>query len=140
MVRLDCNEKKIAFFYPSYQLGGAELLYCRVADYLTKLNGWSAFIIDYEGGFLAKYACKNNIEIIVYNDGEKVSAKDIDVLIAPPSFIYRVCRSVELKSECKIIFWSIHPHNIESLLPFFIKIESHPRWYKKLILQNVFWW
>ena len=75
----------ITFLYPSYKIGGAQLLFIRLAIELSKYNNILVNVVDYPGGYLeSKLKNYKKIKIYSYESGYfKIS--DETVVITPLS-------------------------------------------------------
>jgi hypothetical protein len=111
-------DKPIAFFYPTHKIGGAQLLFARMAVELLKL-GKSVIIIDILNGFLTNYVKDEGLNpILKIYDGSKLEIEETICLVQHLSRIRNIRNNLLLTSESTLIFWSIHPHNILSLFKF----------------------
>lgn len=108
----------VYFYYPSKCLGGAELLFYRLAKELKSGGVVNPIIIDYENGYLHSHLKDTNIDVVCC-DSIKKPLIDGGVLILPPSHLLDMDRDVEIGKNLKVLLWSIHPLNIESLLALF---------------------
>lgn len=108
-------DKKIAFFYPSRNIGGAQLLFARLAVFYLQ-QGIPVLIIDYEDGFILNYIFEQNYhpQFIIFND-LPIQIEDEVCLIQHLSAIHTFSKILHLPPTSTLIFWSIHPHNILSL-------------------------
>lgn len=107
----------ITFLYPSKQIGGAQLLFVRLAEELSKRKDLDVYLVDYKDGFLFNKTEKNpNIKRISFlNNSCEIQQNTI--IITPLSFLadlpYLVSNSLQTS---KILFWCIHPMNLEDTL------------------------
>jgi hypothetical protein len=112
------RNKKIAFFYASRKIGGAQLLFARLAvKYLS--IGLPVLIIDYNDGFLITYIRNEGWEpkFISFSD-QKIKIDQDIVLVQHLSSIHVLTKQLNLTPNSTFIFWSIHPHNINALFRF----------------------
>ena len=82
--------KKIAFFYPVKYIGGAQLLFARLAAFFL-LQKKEVVIIDYADGFILEYLKERNLNptFIKYEDGKKTNISENICLVLPlSSFFY----------------------------------------------------
>ncbi|MBY3673514.1 hypothetical protein DLR69_15520 [Vibrio paracholerae] len=107
--------KKIVFYYPSMNIGGAQLLFVRLANEISKLSGYSASVVDFLDGYIA-----NNINInvshIIYENKSRPKVPADCIVVTPISNIINVYNKIELKENIKFIFWGIHPENTIDIL------------------------
>ncbi|MFN3784295.1 MAG: hypothetical protein ACK4R6_10265 [Spirosomataceae bacterium] len=111
------NFNSITFFYPSRKIGGAQMLFIRLALEISKYDNISVNIIDYRGGYLESQV-KNieKINVIPYIKGcTKIEHETI--LITPLSNLLDINKlfNDDIK-EVKILLWSIHPENLKFVL------------------------
>lgn len=113
---------KIAFYNPSRIIGGAEILFYRLQSEL-KSRGMHSQIIDYSNGAFIKLGGSSEDLVSISSVLESCTV-DCDAIFIPPNFSYEALSNLKLKSDTKILFWSIHPLNCIPILPF--------RFYKEL--------
>ncbi len=130
---------KIAFFYPSKVLGGAELLFARLAQFLQDELNKKVFYVDYKDGFIRNNKCFSSLNYIDYISYEKTVLPDVDILITPISNIARINQYLSFENEeTRLLFWSIHPLNLLHILPKGTKLQNCPAKLQKIIL-NLFY-
>ncbi|RCU42597.1 hypothetical protein EIZ47_07075 [Chryseobacterium lacus] len=107
------NSQSVTFFYPSKVVGGAELLFYRLAVALSKFEHLNVNYIDFKDGFIANEIRKRNnrIHVIIFKKISKIHLKDT-VLVCPLSYLFEVI--FHLKGNFRIFLWSIHPTALES--------------------------
>jgi hypothetical protein len=73
MSHVDGNQIRYVFFYPSTNIGGAQLLFARIAERLIK-DDIEILIIEHEKSFITKYLsdrdlifsiCKTNNQVMI---------------------------------------------------------------------------
>ncbi len=113
----------IIFFYPSKNIGGAQLLFCRLGEFIVKKYSerYRVHYIEYKDGFARKYF--SDIEKIYYIDYYTDKEVRIDYLnnvhlVSPLNFIYKVDLFVK-NSNTKLFFWDLHPLNLISVSEYF---------------------
>lgn len=106
---------KIAFFYPSQELGGAEILVARLATQLLQ-RGHEVLIVDGERQIIHSLCQSKNIAKIVASPESPVSLSGWNI-IAFASNVVDVYKWIIPLAGCRIIFWSIHPFNLIYLPP-----------------------
>lgn len=102
----------VVFYYPSNVIGGAEILFLRVAGLLS-LNH-KVYYIDKKDGFSLSNIKNEKIHIIIENKENIYSLDKNSIIISVPSLyfnIHEICKKNGLK---KVFFWCIHPHNFIS--------------------------
>lgn len=108
-------KKHYTLFYPSQELGGAELLLSRLADKLVE-RGNKVTIIDSEKEIISKNSNNANLSKLTIKNDRPIFI-DSDYLIAFASHISSLRQYVSSNEECKVVFWSIHPLNAIYLMP-----------------------
>jgi hypothetical protein len=106
----------ITFLYPSRCIGGAQLLFARLAEEIASKKLGRVSIVDYEDGFIRSYL-KNcsSVTFIQYIES-KTELKDTTVVVPLSHLVelrYMLTRS---SLNCNYLFWSIHPDNIKHIL------------------------
>lgn len=126
--------KNVVFYYPSKRIGGAQLLFHRCADWLTKISELTVFYVDYEDGYIKNH---NQNENIIFVDNKKLIIPAESVVIMPLTFLLRCNGFFNLEDVqlTKYLFWSIHPLNLTAaflikdrfVLPYLFKIQARKR-------------
>lgn len=117
---------KFVFFYPSQILGGAELLFARLAMHLRQ-QGHEVLLVDVQGGKLSQLLAGQDVEVIVAVRGQPVLLQDA-VLITPSSHVMEVRRWIRPHVSLRCVFWTIHPYNNRIFPPYLTGLLStHPR-------------
>ncbi len=104
----------ITFMYPSHRIGGAQLLFIRLAIELSKYDNILVNVVDYTGGYLESQLNNyNKIKILPYIDGYVEISKET-VLITPLSNFADLTHLIKGDfSKIKVLLWSIHPSNLD---------------------------
>lgn len=107
----------ITFLYPSYKIGGAQLLFIRLAIELSKYNNILVNVVDYPGGYLeSKLKNYNKIKIISYENGY-IELSEETVVITPLSNFADLKYMIKGDfRKIKILLWAIQPTNINYVL------------------------
>lgn len=107
----------ITFLYPSRRVGGAQLLFIRLAKELSKNEDISVNVVDYVGGYLeGQLSSHPNIKVLPYRNSS-VDIENGTVVVTPLSNFADL--QFLLKgdlSQIKVLFWSIHPTNLNYVL------------------------
>lgn len=120
--------KVVTFSYPSKIIGGAELLFLRLAINLSRTTNCHIQYVDYLDGYVATEIQKNgyNIKIIPFNNEEIITLEKDSLLITPLSSIFQVARV--FNKDLYVMCWSIHPMGLKEaidLLPSHIPRVSY---------------
>ena len=102
-------------FYPSVELGGAEMLFARLADELATL-GHKVTVLDSEKQIIIKHIQNETVEFIVLTEGNPVLVKS-KYILAFASHITTISRYIHKDSVGRLLFWNVHPLNSIYLPP-----------------------
>lgn len=100
-------EKNVCFYYPSHVLGGAEMLFTRIANYLAENTNKNIFYVDYNDGISNKFLNKKVKKINLTN---KILLSDNTVVVSAITLAYELPEI--LNNNIQYLFWNIHPENI----------------------------
>lgn len=119
----------ITFMYPSRRIGGAQLLFIRLAIELSKKDKIVINVVDYGDGFLAsQLANYNEVNILPYSNG-CVSINEETILITPLSNFSDLKYLIKGDfNKIKILLWSIHPTNIN-----YVFASNGRKWFKNVV-------
>lgn len=104
----------ITFLYPSMRVGGAQLLFIRLAIELSKYDDLLVNVVDYPCGYLeSQLKSYDRITILPYINGS-VAIGDETVLVTPLSNFADLTHLVEGNfANIKVLLWCIHPSNLD---------------------------
>ncbi len=123
-------KKKVAFFYPSRDIGGAQVLFARVADILS-CNDYKVYNVDYGSSFITTSLSELGTEfthvVINDNNSKKLVLPEDCVYILPLSYVFEINSLFPIGMRCEILFWDLHPYNLidYSFFSFFYKVNSN---------------
>jgi len=127
----------IIFFYPSKVVGGAELLFARIAKYLKETTDNNIYYIDYKDGFIRNNPDFQKLEFLDFNDNYKTKLNINGYLITPISNIYRISDYINFNNnESRLFFWCLHPHNLIHVMPEARTLEKYSEKQNKFILEH----
>ena len=119
---MSMSRKKFLFYYEPSNIGGAQLLLARLAEYLIK---------QHEDVVLLRHAGKPNSFIQDFLDEkqykyqkcyvsqeEKYIGKEIETLIVPLPTVFELNKILSPESKVKIFQWDTHPTGVISNLAF----------------------
>lgn len=104
------NEKQIvSFYYPTAKIGGAQLLFSRIAEHLQK-RGFSIRIYEHTESFISNFLKRKNIcfEIVNAENNGKFSAGDSEIFLLSLSFIKLIFRDFRFDNDTRFVFWDLH--------------------------------
>src|SRR5690606_34636667 len=110
------HRKSITIFYPSKNIGGAQLLFARVARYFADVFNYKVNVVDYENGYVNKYLQNENVAFEFYDFEQPLPIyieEDTCLLIAA-SYFPRIKYYFRFKNPqtSSVFLWVIHPHNV----------------------------
>lgn len=111
------SKLSITFLYPSRRVGGAQLLFIRLAIELSKYLNLLVNVVDFPDGYLqSQLRSFDRITILPYINGS-VEIRNETVLVTPLSNMADLKYMVRGNfTKIKVLFWSIHPSNLDFVL------------------------
>lgn len=108
------DKLSITFLYPSRRVGGAQLLFVRLAVELSKYDDLLVNVVDFSDGYLrSQLTSFDRITILPYIKGI-VKISNETVLVTPLSNMADLKYIVNGDfTIIKVLFWSIHPSNLD---------------------------
>lgn len=97
----------IAFYFPYPSVGGVSILFLRAAEYLATAN--NVFVVDLNDGYMATN-CPSACSVIDYRQLETLPHNT--TLITQSCPLWRIPFLERLPSSTKIVFWNLHPYNL----------------------------
>ncbi len=108
--------KHITFIYPSKNIGGAQILFARMAKHIATTTDIKVYVVDYRDGFIRNHL-KNIADIIFVDYGHGVSLPKNSINITPLSHLADLKFMLSKSSlNENFLLWSIHPDNIKYVL------------------------
>jgi glycosyltransferase involved in cell wall biosynthesis len=110
-------QKSYFLYSPPMVLGGAEILFSRLADHYAEL-GFDVTIFDDQSGFYKKLTKSSRLkyEIIAAEESRKKLGEH-SVLITTTLLIPHLSKFFDLSSVATVVYWSIHPCHLLRSLP-----------------------
>ena len=118
------------FFYPSINIGGAQLLFARIAEALIK-NGYNVLIIEQSKCFIHNYLDERNLKFDTFQvvRPNKFHLEQNDLLILPLSYIFIFRKFIIPHKDSRLFFWDLHPYNLVDTTAFSKIYKNFPdRW------------
>ncbi len=108
---------RFLFFYPEMRVGGAQLLFARLAQSLVG-RGHSVRVVDYEGGYVSRTLRSWNVrcEYESWERGNQIETSDDELFVLPISDFVSNARIFK-RSSMKILLWGIHPNGVLGFAP-----------------------
>ena len=70
---MNLTKKNLYFFFPYRGVGGVPVLFLRLANYLSNMNVYNIFLIDYEDGYMAKnYDKDSGVKFVGYSQNTNI--------------------------------------------------------------------
>ena len=105
---------RIGFLYPCKDIGGAQLLFARLAKYISEIYlDVELFYIDYLEGYSANWLKKKKVRVVhlPYFENKRLELPADLVIILPfDLFSLKICLKNLTFSNTKFIFWFIEPN------------------------------
>lgn len=118
--------KKIVFFYPANNIGGAQILFCRVGEYLFE-NGFKIVNIDFGNSFITNCLKDNNVSfdhvVVDENPSTKSVISDSSIFVVTLSSLHLINNYFVFSDNVRFVFWDLHPNNLieHTYFSFFYK-------------------
>jgi hypothetical protein len=124
--------KGVAFVYPTRMLGGAELLFIRVAKHLALDHSIRVGVVDYSDGFIARQLVGSPVEIIPFT--EQTRLEGFSHVVAPPTMLPLLDEQISVDGDARLLLWLLHPLNFLELFPGHSRTITLPiAWIKRLL-------
>ena len=110
----------LCFYFPYFEDSGVPVLFYRMINSIAQANtDFEVSAIDYKNGAIARnLLLLDNIKLIEFRKGIKLSPPEGSVLIMQTFVPYYWPKELDLSANQKIFFWNLHPQNlIPSLIP-----------------------
>lgn len=122
------KKKSLIFFWPSEKVGGAELLFGRIAEYMVTRFDHKVTVVDYKNGFIPKFLKDKNIPFnhIICPLKTKIELKAGDYIITADSMFYILKELFNLSNKVYILYWNIYPYGLLSYSLFFFLYRRLP--------------
>jgi hypothetical protein len=106
------SEKQvISFYYPTPNVGGAQLLFARIAEQLQG-KGFRIRVYERTECFISNFLKKKNIdfEIVRAKNSGKFVGGTSETFLLSLSFITLIFKEFQFNDSSKFIFWDLHTH------------------------------
>ncbi len=110
----------VSFYYPGRDIGGAQLLFSRIAEYLYHA-GYPIKVYGDERCYIAKYLSENQVEFISSRtklNGKFVVGED-ELFILSLSVAADIGEEFNFFPDTRFIFWDLHPNCLVSQTALF---------------------
>ena len=107
------SKTNLYFFFPYCGVGGVSVLFLRLATYLSNINLYNVFLIDYKDGYMAKnYDESSSVKFVVYSRTTNIKFEDNDVVIFQSMPLWGMPPNLFFSDSTKLIYWNLHPYNM----------------------------
>jgi len=130
---MSLTKKNLYFFFPYRGVGGVPVLFLRLAHYLSSIDKYNIFLIDYKDGYMANNYDKNkDIKFVTYEVGQNINFKDNDIVVFQSLPLWGMPTNLIFSGQTKLIYWNLHPYNM------FGYASSIGRYFKNEFLKKIF--
>jgi len=106
-------KKNLYFFFPYRGVGGVPILFLRLANYLSILDLYNIYLIDYEDGYMAKnYDKSKDIQFEKYQIDKNIYFKENDTVVFQSMPLWAMPPSLIFNDKTKLIYWNLYPYNM----------------------------
>lgn len=122
------DQTEIVFYFPinSDIVGGVQVLFARLAEYLYLHSKYKVAFCDYKTGFLHSSLKKYAIKFIEVTEGEPVRINEKNtVIIYPLNLVKDFFKNFSINKQTKVLLWEFGPLS-------FIGLYSLSNYYNKL--------
>ena len=106
------KSNRYVFFYPSAHIGGAQLLFSKVAEALIK-RGQNVLILKHdESCFMQNYLSEREMDFNAFkvSNTMKFHSEKYDIFVLSLSYIHLFKQFIEPHNDSRIVFWDLHPY------------------------------
>lgn len=133
---MELKNKQLVFCFPYRGAGGVNMLFLRLANYLSE-RGYDVALVDYLDGDMSRNNDKK-IKVIPYFDDQKVYLPKTSVIIFQSMTPWSIFPMLEIDDESHVFFITTLPANFYPLLPgIFRKLMSGGGWFAKFVWKTV---
>jgi hypothetical protein len=130
---MNLTKKNLYFFFPYCGVGGVPVLFLRLTNYLSNMNVYNIFLIDYESGYMAKNYDKNSsIKVVAYSQNTNIKFENNDIVIFQSMPLWGMPPNLLFSDSTKLIYWNLHPYNM------FGYASSIGKYFKNKFVQKIF--
>lgn len=131
----------ITFFYPSVELGGAELLFARMAIFLST-KGHEITIIDSNKKVIFNLCDGYNLQRKFVDFNERVLVENTNLVVFANN-TFNLVDYLDIAQDVKISFWNVHPYNVVLIPPlisgFLLKGRGERlRWFNSFFFMSIY--
>lgn len=114
------DQPSLCFYFPYIEISGVPVLFYRLANSIVQISNIKIFVIDYENGAIARNLIKHeNLILLPFVDGKKISPPENSVLIMQSILPYAIRDELVVQPNTKMLFWNLHP---DCLVPYLMPL------------------
>ena len=127
---MNTKQTEIIFYFPidTDIVGGVQVLFSRLAEYLQLHSDYNVAICDYKSGFLHRSLKKYDVKLIEVNEEDRVLIDRQNVIIIYPlSFAKDFFKKISVNDSAKVLLWEFGPlafSSLYSLTTYYRKIKA----------------
>jgi hypothetical protein len=121
---------RVVFYYPSKNIGGTQLLFVRLAQYLQYITNVEVFYVDFVNGFARETLMTSKVTFIDFVANEKLYLPKNSCVVIPANYLFQIEHIIKNLYEIRLMIWSLHPLNI---IPNFYDFKSYSLVSKKIL-------
>lgn len=114
------DKQVVSFYYPSKNLGGAQLLFARVAEYLCDA-GFAIKVYGDNECYIAKYLSENQVPFYLSANktDDKFVVEEVELFILSLSTASEIGQDFNFFPNNRFLFWDLHPNCLVSQMALF---------------------
>jgi len=104
--------KSVWFFFPKREVGGVQMLFLRMAEYIVDHYGYDVMLIDFPDGFMAQHSKHEKVTLIPFVEGRQIEIPSDAVLVLQSMPLWWLREEVVLNDETRVALWTLFPYNM----------------------------
>lgn len=131
-------DRMVVFAYPARHVGGAQILFYRLAKEFA-LRGYKVGLIDFADGWIHSKLEAEEVDYHLFPFSGRPIISDFrnSIVIMPSSFMRQIDKYITRSADPNIFFWNIHPYNQIPLLPLIHKYLLSSQWFERIMRATV---
>ncbi len=105
------SKQVVSFYYPTNYIGGAQLLFARVAEYLNN-KGFYIKIYENKESYISNFLKRKNISFDSINigDNRKFAVGHSEIFLLSLSYLNLIINRFDFNANTRFVFWDLHPY------------------------------
>ncbi len=118
---------RFVFVFPYHGVGGVPVLFLRIAERLSRMSGYEAYVVDYPDGAMGKAPRSPGVTLIPYDDNACVSLPHDAIIVFQSMTPWSVFPALRIDRRARLFFWTCHPFNLVPTMPGIrAAVQSNP--------------